>query len=237
MYCDAFQFYFNLLKNTNLLDGIVFCENSGFDLEKMKFFFPGLSELKNIEFISLSPNLFDIEKGKGYNEQLMIDLAFKQSQLLSQECHVFKVTGRYPIFNAKKLIGDVCKRGDGVQLFCDQRDHSLYDWLGIKKQGHYGETRFYCVSKEFYMMNFYGHYRELHSGRTSEMLMFEIAQKNYSNKNCFFRFPREARINMPSTIPLTFLGFSVPPAKQKSFFKGYFLFADMIRFLFPWFWF
>lgn len=78
------QFFINSPKGNVKL---VFADNSGWDLQT---FHDDLSKQfeseiinSNIEFISLPPELFDITKGKGYNELLMINLAIDKSVFIS----------------------------------------------------------------------------------------------------------------------------------------------------------
>ena len=102
MYVDALTYYIqNLLPQGRYK--IVFTENSGWDtkslIEKLPRYNPS-----EIEFISLAPDDFDITKGKGYNEVLMINQAVGKSEFIKSAEGFFKVTGRYPVYNIKHFI-------------------------------------------------------------------------------------------------------------------------------------
>lgn len=106
MYMGALQYYSSVLPKK---DGfkIVFAENSGWDLTSIKNILRK-TENADIEFISLSPACFDISKGKGYNELLLINHAIELSTCIRNSIGFMKVTGRYPIYNIRYFLDQAC---------------------------------------------------------------------------------------------------------------------------------
>jgi hypothetical protein len=129
--------------STVRLNGIVFIENSGFDL----------TPLKNLVAIN-NPQALDVEflqqhaserpKGLhyGYSEIEMIDYAFKRSTLINQSDYIIKVTGR--LYFPK--LGKLLKRlPNGFDLAIDSRDYKFW-----KYRKSYVVTTIFVVSKKFY---------------------------------------------------------------------------------------
>ena len=127
MYLETLTFYGRELLGNDSDRKIVFAENSGWDLDafnsRLACKYPN-----QIEFVPLNPEEFDISKGKGYNELLLISKAIRCSKSLKESNAFLKVTGRYPIYNLSSFLGDAeeffC---NGGALYCDMKDHSLYD--------------------------------------------------------------------------------------------------------------
>lgn len=69
---------------------IVFVDNSGWDLSSIK---SSVKENPSIEFLSLDSEDFDVTKGKGYNELLLINKAVEKSVFIREAGGFFKVNG------------------------------------------------------------------------------------------------------------------------------------------------
>ena len=82
MYAGALTYYIQHLMNKETQQTIVFAENSGYDLQRLRRLIPAFDE-KRIEFLSFPPQDFDITRGKGYNEMLMINGAVMRSRLIN----------------------------------------------------------------------------------------------------------------------------------------------------------
>lgn len=150
MYVNALSYYIvNIQRKSDVR--IVFAENSGWDLEVFQSKLP-LYNPAQIEFISVPSELFDISKGKGYNELLLINEALQRSRFIKESGAFFKVTGRYPIYNLKYFLNSASKQiyENGVSLYADIKDHRLYDWLRLGWCGHSFECRLFGVENDYY---------------------------------------------------------------------------------------
>jgi hypothetical protein len=170
---------------------IVFIENSGHNLS-------GFYELAHkypeviTEIISCSLNDFPRELGKSYGEMCMLDYAFEHSKLIADSDGFIKVTGRFRILNLDKLINEAEQRQPWV-LFCDTKDHPVYDWLRNGWNGHAADTRFFIVQKDFYQKHFYGKYKQLNdsTGKLIESLFFQVIQSQSQAEKIISRFKTE----------------------------------------------
>lgn len=152
MYVEALSFYIRELLREDNQQTIVFAENSGWPLEALRKKLPDYP-LNRIEFISLNPKDFDISQGKGYNEMLMINQVVAQSQCIQQVGSFFKVTGRYPIYNIVYFLRQANHHlhDKNCALYCDTKDHKLYDWLHLGWNGHSFECRLFGAKKDWYL--------------------------------------------------------------------------------------
>lgn len=150
MYLEAMRFYLKALPEYPL----VFAENSGWDLGAMRKKVPEAEG--RVEWIGLDPNDFDISKGKGYNESILITQAIEKSAAIREAGAFMKVTGRYPIYNLRHFlkIGDKFIFEQGGKFYSDFKDHKVFDWLfpnNTKKwNGHKAYTVIFACTNEFY---------------------------------------------------------------------------------------
>lgn len=180
MYVQALTFYIKNILNNYSEQKIVFAENSGWDLRRLTSQLPEYDK-RQIEYISLSPELFDISKGKGYNELLLINETLKRSECIRQ-CGAFcKVTGRYPIYNLSHFVECASQHiyNKGYDMYCDIKDHKLYDWLRLGWNGHSFDCRLFGVTTDYYVKNIATKYAECddYDGRLLEDVMFTIVKK------------------------------------------------------------
>ena len=178
MYVGTLSFYImNLLKRKG--QKIVFSENSGWNLNSLKAKLPPFDPCR-IEFISLPVDLFDISRGKGYNELLLINETLKRSHFIRECGAFFKVTGRYPIYNLEYFVKCAKKRiyRDKVQLYADVKDHKLYDWLRLGWCGHSFECRLFGVENAFYQANIAPLYTKCndYKGNLLENVLYEFVK-------------------------------------------------------------
>jgi hypothetical protein len=119
-YRRAMVFYADALKE-GIIDGIVFVDNSGFELKTLSADFPS----KNIEWISFYGLDYPSTYHRGYGEFKLIDFAFANSSVLkglNESDRVWKVTGRYIIKNLKSIILYAPKK---FELYCDIKNNWL----------------------------------------------------------------------------------------------------------------
>jgi len=113
-YRMALVFYTQAL-TAGIIDGIVFVDNSGFDLKSLSDDFPS----ENIEWLSFFGINYPSSYHRGYGEFKLIDYAFSNSstlQALNEGDTVWKVTGRYIVKNMASFIKYAPRQFD---LYCD----------------------------------------------------------------------------------------------------------------------
>ena len=160
MYVETLIFYINNILNDTHYK-IVFAENSGWDIQSLIRQLPSFDSSR-LEFISLNKDDFDISKGKGYNELLMMNQALDKSTILMNSKGFVKVTGRYPIYNLKHYVEASTRYlQKGNVLYCDVKDHSIYKMLGLDWNSHSFYAVLYGVDKAFYQSEIAPHYVEL----------------------------------------------------------------------------
>ena len=231
MYLQTLQFYIRAFKDKG--QKIVFVDNSGWDMEAFKAKLP-VTDF--VEYISLDKNMFDISKGKGYNELLLINLAVEQSRFIKDAGGFFKVTGRYPIYNLDYFVTKSSKYiANGGQFYGDMKDHKLYDWLHLGWNGHSGEARLFGCRNEWYMRNLGSRYTELNDsqGRIVENLLFDVLKQ--TNDNVSKRFDCEPYFAGLDGSDGNAIFFSKNQDDVKGKIKRYV--GNAIRILMPWFWF
>jgi len=76
------------------IDGIVYCDNSGYDLSELKCLIGNASANIPIEFISYIEPVPPLGVHYGYSELKLVRHALQQSQLLKQAQYFIKSTGR-----------------------------------------------------------------------------------------------------------------------------------------------
>lgn len=205
MYLQALKWYISAYHKWEGIK-LVFADNSGWDLltfynDLTKHFDCKVID-SNVEFISLAPELFDISKGKGYNELLLINHAIEKSTFIKEAGAFFKVTGRYPIFNIACFLREASKKIEqGYKFYCDIKSHNLYQRLGLNWNSHSFEARLWGSKVDFYMENISGLYVDCYDydGRFVESVVYNKLSsmttgfKNYKEAGMVVRFSREPR--------------------------------------------
>ena len=131
-YKRALGFYDRLL-NEGVIDGVIFVENSGHDLDALRALYPD----PRIEWLSTYDMDYPSSFHRGYGEFRLIDHAMSRSKSVAAmpaEAVVWKVTGRYIVENLVKVIRFAPKKFD---LYCASTDQwtemSLMAWT---RHGH-----------------------------------------------------------------------------------------------------
>lgn len=152
-YRNALLFYVALLKQ-QVISGIVFVENSGFDLGHLKTLFPD----PRIEWLACADQPYPSEYHRGYGEFRLIDYAMKNSVSItsaSQQLVIWKVTGRYIVQNFQRVIRFAPRTFD---LYCRSSntwtEMSLMAWT---RTGHEKLLR--------------GAYARFNSGKAPELIL------------------------------------------------------------------
>lgn len=101
-YRKALAFYHRQLVNRSV-DGVIFAENSGYDLSALQKEFPH----PDLEWISTQGLDYDRSFHRGYGEFLLVDHVHQVSKTLGQargDDSVWKVSGRYILKNLKSVV-------------------------------------------------------------------------------------------------------------------------------------
>lgn len=184
MYLGALTYYATQILPIHHEQRIVFAENSGWDLQALAKKLAERVEgcdLSRIEFVSLAPERFDITRGKGYNEMLLINETVQRSETIAAAGGFFKVTGRYPIYNLDYFVSLASNRvyERGYDMYCDVKDHKLYDWLRLGWNGHSFDCRIFGTTTNFWNERFALHYADCndYEGRLMEDVMFSNVKR------------------------------------------------------------
>ena len=236
MYLSTIKHYIDHILNRENDRMIVFAENSGFDMtpiiEQIRDYSPLIG---NIEFISLDPSDFDITKGKGYNEAILIDQAIDRSPSIKACGAFFKVTGRYPILNLQRFLSAADSSiASGCQLYADIKDHNLYRRLGLDWKSQSFESRLYGMTTGFWRntvmpgASTINEYDDYHI----EDYLFERCR--HTEHRASLRFKREPKFGgLPGHAAQTLAGAS--HTGPRALIKR--LVGNTIRILLPGFWF
>ncbi len=193
MYAETVRFYLDTICR-DPRQKIVFCDNSGWNLASLCERVGRATDA--VEWLSLDPDDFDVSRGKGYNEMLLMTQAVERSAILREAAGFFKVTGRYPIYNLGYFVKKASKAiyADGVKWYCDIKDHPIYDWLRLGWNGHDADARLFAVTNDYYMANLAplaSQCDDHEDGRSIESVFF-CAAKAANPTDVIDRFPREA---------------------------------------------
>lgn len=195
MYADTLRYYANVVGKKY---PIVFLENSDYNLSDFKKEF---DKLLDIEWIQLLPseNLpFNPAKGKSYNEYLMIKEGVLRSEKLKFCSHFLKITGRYAMVNILTMAAEIEKRAINKVFMGDIKDTNLYQWIGSKNYGHWGDSRFWVFSVDYYktnMLNCYLEMNDCEDGKWAEHYLLRMARKYKRDSRFIFRFRHQVLFN------------------------------------------
>ena len=246
MYIETLNYYIEtVMSDPN--QHIVFAENSGWNLEHLKAQLNHFDP-ERLTFISLDPDLFDISKGKGYNELLMMNLAIEESEIITRSGGFVKVTGRYPIYNLPYYIKEASDAFEnGKVLYCDVKDHNIYDFLRLGWTGHSFYSVLYGVKNEYYFHNIGPKYKELndYDNRLVEGMLYQlIVDESKSGRNWWrgeigdriiARFKREPVCGGLQGSRMAAWSFSADQNNLKSKIKRGI--GNGFRIILPWIWF
>lgn len=213
---------------------IVFAENSGWPLDKLKAVMAGYDG--RVEFLSFAPGEFDNSRGKGYNEVRLMNRAITGSRFIGEAGCFFKVTGRYPVYNIGYFLRQADRKlGRGYRLYCDIKDHRLYDWLRTGWCGHSFDCRFFAmtVSEWDKAVMPDSEIIDDYKGPLLEEYLFDRL-RHPGFKACR-RFRREPVMGGTEGSVVDAASFSADHNSGKAKFK--ILSGNIIRTLTPWFWF
>lgn len=147
-YLKSLDFYLDIDKK--YIDKIIFAENSGSDLSRLKQLVQKKAN-KQVEFISFVSQC-DPLLGKGYSELNILDKATTESELIMENDFIWKVTGRLRVINLEKIIANAPANYD---CYCDLRNLPVH-FLKLVKDGwvwngfRWMDTRIFSCSVKGY---------------------------------------------------------------------------------------
>lgn len=195
MYADTLRYYSQAIGRRY---PIVFLENSDYDLSAFKKEFDQKLDIEWLQFLPSGNVPFCQEKGKGYNEYLMIKHGLSQSEKISHRTHFLKITGRYAMTNICTMIGEIERRARNKVFMGDIKDTNIYEKLGINKTGHWGDSRFWVANVDYYKQNMADCYLSMDDskeGRWAEHFLLNLSCKERNNKGFIFRFRHQVQFN------------------------------------------
>jgi len=178
------------VRNHPHIKNIVFVENSGWPLERIREAVEENPHGKKVEFLQFSENEFPRHLGKSYGELLMMDRAMASSALAREARYVAKLTGRNYLLNLTTLLE---RAPESFELLCDLRDHPFFEWLGRPDSGRRCDTRFLVFTPWFYDTFVRGKYVLLNetAGFFIEGLFYHIAKNSFVRARVVHRLPVE----------------------------------------------
>lgn len=195
MYASTLRYYSQVIGKKY---PIIFLENSDYNLDKFK------SEFNNkldIEWIQLRPDEglpFNPQKGKGFNEYLMIKEGVIRSNKLKECTHFLKITGRYAMVNINTMIKEIERRASNKVFIGDIKDTRFYEIIGSKNFGHWGDSRFWVSQVKYYKENMLDCYLEMDDciyGKWAEHYLLNMARKFKHDNRFIFRFRNQVLFN------------------------------------------
>lgn len=203
MYTSTLRYYAQAIGTSR---PIVVVENSDADLSAWKREFKDTLRLEIIQFTppendktkanSQECEQFNTSKGKGYNEFLMIKKATEQSETLRQSTHFMKITGRYPMLNIPEMATEAERRGKDKVFLGDVKDTRLYDLLRLKRDGHWGDSRFFVADVAYWRKHLADCYRWMDDnvyGRYAEDWVLQLSRQHRTDRRFSFRFRHQVQ--------------------------------------------
>jgi hypothetical protein len=157
-YRNAMAHYVKLL-NMGAISGILFAENSGYDLTRFAALFP----LARIEWLSIDPEVIPSGFHRGYAEFQLIDAALARSQLfqcMSPDVRIWKVSGRYIVRNLRRVVRLAPRRFD------------LYGSIG----GGWFEMSILAWSPRAHQQLIQGSWKHFASAEAPELILYRLLQ-------------------------------------------------------------
>lgn len=171
---------------------------------------------------------------------LLIKQAIEQSRHITDTKAFFKVTGRYPILNISYLLRKATQslHTTSTTLYCDIKDHPLYDWLHTGWNGHSFDCRAFAATTTRFLTQMAPLYTQVddyapQGGCLLEDILFRYVKTH--PRHTSLRFPREPIYAGFEGSSIRALTFSQNQNSLKSRLKRHL--GNTIRILFPRFYF
>ena len=107
---------------------VVFCENSGYSLDAIKFCLEKRT-FKFNEVLQFDGQQFPRHLGKGYGELMILEYATAQSKLIATSDYVVKITGRYKVLNLDNVLESI--HMTNAFVIADFKPSGRYTYSGV----------------------------------------------------------------------------------------------------------
>lgn len=181
-YIDALEYY---VENHKAVRNIIFAENSGWNLERIKSQF---GDTTKIIFLSFNQNNYSRNLGKGYGELKLISDALDSQQLSSSHLFV-KITGRLKILNLDLILNQF---NESIELMCDTRSIRVRFW-NKKHQPVHADSRLLVFTREFFDLQLRNKLSKIDEskGVYLENILYAIVEATKGDNNVIRRFETE----------------------------------------------
>lgn len=133
---------------------IVICDGSGYNFYNSEVF-ENILNNKQLEFLSFKNNSNQVKKlGKGFGEGEIIEYALSNSTFLKASDYFAKITGKLFVKNAEYFLNNPPKT-----IYCHFNFN--YSKIFFPRNCSTVDTRFYVVSKQFYIIELQKLYRKV----------------------------------------------------------------------------
>jgi hypothetical protein len=115
--------YKNVIQNlssSGFIGPVVYCDNSGYNLEQLARIPVDTGSTGKWEFLSINGNRKK-NLGKGYGEMEIIRYAIESSRLITPDSKILKVTGRLTLRNICSICSQFEESPISTEIFCDLR--------------------------------------------------------------------------------------------------------------------
>lgn len=167
---------------------------------------------------------------------ILMRQAMERSRFIREAGGFFKVTGRYPIYNLDYFVraASAAIYGRGKKLYCDIKDHNLYDILHLGWCGHAFECRLFGITNEYFQTHFVPFTPKCNDskGQLLEGVLLE-AVRSAAPEEIVVRFRREPHMGGVAGHVINTFAWSREQDCAKEKFKR--LLGNAIRIFMPWF--
>ena len=187
-YLESLDFYLAL--PPDVVDRILFVDNSGSDLSPIEQFVRTRAADKVIELISFQGNDHAVSYGKAYGEFKLLDFGIEHTSLLAENDHFWKVTGRLRVLNFADMVPAVTNNYD---VLCDLHNLPL---IGTGKffSNHWMDLRLFSCTTKAYKNVFAGRHQEF-GPRMNQDVLYDVVMAARNHMNILPRFPEQPVIS------------------------------------------
>ena len=187
-YLRSLEFYLSL--PSDIIDRILFVDNSASDISDILRFVKLRARDKVIEIISFQGNDHPVGFGKAYGEFKLLDFGLKHTSLIGETDSFWKVTGRLRVLNLSKLVSQL---GSIHDVACDLHNFPLVG-TGKVFRNHWMDLRLFGCSKAAYTDVFGGKY-ETFGSRLNQVVLYEVVMEARSRVDILPRFPLQPKFS------------------------------------------